>query len=990
MINKNHNFSLLKMNELIKRNSIDDTNEDYKIFQFLNDFKVKKCLYCLQDDKEFLCQCKECGYFFCNNMHRKSSHIIIHLRQCKHRKIALSPYEVELQCEKCRNKDIFNLYFKNKVILCKECAEEEEDFIKIIENKRINLEILKFPEIPPLANRIDSYSESLFTRINNKINLLKNIGLPIVSLNYSKKKKYCLIYNTLIQNEKEEIEKENEEEESFDFELKFDIVDKAYVIAEIKKTNQDFQFYPRQLLIVAKATNENKTFLARVIEIDKNQNKITIYFRDLKRSLNNGHYLIKEKDSTASFDRIIDGLERFKQKDSNLFSKDIGLLIVGNEIEEYKDQFSNVNTYLDKSQIPEKLDIKEFENIKLNNSQKEAIKNCFKNKLTLIKGPPGTGKSTVLVILAYHLLKLRKSKNDKILICAPSNRAVDNISFLLQKIKNIKFVRVLSMEREIIEDVDTTNSLNDLIKNEVDKEVEKNQRNKKVKEIFEKRQKYGYLQEEDEKIYRKIIDEYQNKILNPCDIVLSTINNSADSRISNYHFPIVIIDEATQTLEPDCLLPLYHKAEMVIIIGDEKQLGPTIKSKNANITGISVSIFERLIYYYEGSSFISILNEQYRMHKFLYEFSNKYFYNNQMKTNFEIKLDENVINNFPWPNKENPSFFYNFVDSEHKENSSYYNDKEIYLIYGIVHKLLKCGVRTEEIGIITPYNAQKYKLYDKFDDEKYEDLRIESVDGFQGMEKEYIIISTVRSNVSGIIGFLASTKRLNVALTRAKKGLIILGNAECLARKSGIWRELIYFYYSKGLIVQGPLGKLEKVSKEEIFVKEIESEDEDEKVFEKEEKHKKIKKGIICDYFKEWEINKDSKNKNVINEDDQAAPSVIQNEESEFKKNKNNKSKKNKNSESNSDEDEEEVKDNKKGNIKGKARKNKDSKYKEEDEKEEDKKGKNKKNKESKYKEEDQEYSKKGKNKKNKNKDNSSDEEENKNKKKDKKKKNKC
>ena len=187
MINKNQNFSLLKMNELIKRNSIDDTNEDYKIFQFLNDFKAKKCLYCLQDDKEFLCQCKECGYFFCNNMHRKSSHIIIHLRQCKHRKIALPPYMVELQCEKCRNKDIFNLYFKNKVILCEECSEEE-DFIKIIENKRINREILKFPEIPPLANRIDSYSESLFTKINNKINLLKNIGLPIVSLNYSKKK----------------------------------------------------------------------------------------------------------------------------------------------------------------------------------------------------------------------------------------------------------------------------------------------------------------------------------------------------------------------------------------------------------------------------------------------------------------------------------------------------------------------------------------------------------------------------------------------------------------------------------------------------------------------------------------------------------------------------------------------------------------------------------------------------------------------------------
>ena len=986
----------LKMSELIKRNNIDDSKEDYKIYQFLNDFKAKKCVYCFQDDVKFLCQCKVCGYFFCNNIHRKSSHIIIHLKQCKHKKISLSPFELELQCEECRSKDIFSLYFKGKKYLCEECLGEENDFIKIIENKRINSEILMCPDIPPVANRIDSYSESLIAKINNKINELKKVSLPIVSLNYTKKKKYCLLYDTLIRNEKYEIEKENDKDESFDFELKFSFEDKSYLIAEIKKTNQEFQFYPRQLLIVSKSTNENKSFLGRVIAIDKISNKITIFFKDLDKLLNDGHYLIKEKDSTASFDRILDGLNNFKQKDSDLFLKDIQLLIIGKEIKEGKDELSNQNTYLYGKDIPKNLDIKELENVKLNESQKQAINNCFKNKLTLIKGPPGTGKSTVLAILAYHLVKLRKSKNDKILICAPSNRAVDNISFILQKIKKLKFVRVLSMEREITEDVDTTNSLNDLIEQEIEKEIEKNQRNRKSKEIFEKRKKYGFLKGEDNDYYKKIIGEYQNKILNPCDIILSTINNSADARINNYHFPIVIIDEATQALEPDCIMPLYHKAQMVIIIGDEKQLGPTLKSPNSNITGISVSLFERLIYYYEGSSFISILKEQYRMHKFLYEFSNKFFYNNQMITNCEIKLDENVINNFPWPKKDIPTFFYHYLDPENKENNSYYNDKEIYMIYGIIHKLTKAGVNIENIGVITPYNAQKYRLYDKFDDEKYENLRIESVDGFQGMEKEYIIISTVRSNVSGNIGFLTSTKRLNVALTRAKKGVIILGNAECLARKAGIWRDLIKFYYSKKLIVKGPLSKLENVTKEEIFIKEIESDDEEENdnISEKEEKHKKVKKEIFFDYFRGWDVNKDSKNNNNSDEDDEPAPHIDNNNINNIKKNKNKKSKNNKNRISNNsseEEEDEEIEEKKNKKNNNKNIKNKDSKYKEEDLKDEyddvkDKKGKNKKNKNINDNNKEDDKKRKNNKKKGKNQSSSSDEEKNDNKNKEKKK----
>ena len=929
-------FISFKMNETIIRNDINETKDDIIVLQYLKDFKAKKCLYCFQSDEKFLCQCKDCGYYFCNNIHRQTSHAVLHLKQCKHKKISLSPFDIEILCKECRTKDIFALYFKDDQILCKDCLEQincEDEFIKIIENKRINNQILMSPDLPPLANRFDSYSESLIARLNNKIILLKNFHLPTVSLNYTKKKKYCLMYNTLLENEKNDINAENMEEESFIFNLKFDSVDTSYIIAEITKKEQEFIFYPRQLLIVAKATNENKFWLARVIDIDKRQNKITIFFKDLDKCLKDGEYAIKEKESLASYDRIIDGLESLKMKNSNLFDKNILSLIIGKEIKEGKGELSNKNEYLDQKLLPKRLNISKLENIELNQSQEKAIKNCFMHKLTLIKGPPGTGKSTVLAFLAYHLLKLRKSSNDKIFIGAPSNRAVDNISFLLQKL-GLKFIRVLSLEKEMTEDVDKTYSLEDLIKEKIEKEVEKNPKLKKIKELWEKRAKYGLLKNDDYEKYKKLIEEYQDQILNPSPIILSTINNSADSRISHYKFPIVIIDEATQALEPDCLLPLYHKAEMVIMIGDEKQLGPTVISKSSEIAGFGISLFERLSFYYNGSDFISTLNEQYRMHKSLYEFSNKHFYNNQMITHGDIQLDENVKNNFPWPNKDVPTFFYNIIDTEKNENCSYYNEKEIYHVYGVVHKLIKAGARADNIGIITPYNAQKYQLYDKFSNDKYDNLKIESVDGFQGMEKDYIIISTVRSNVSGKIGFLTSTKRLNVALTRAKKGVIILGNAECLAKKNGIWRDLISYYFSNDLIVQGPLSKLELVAREEIFIKDINSDEEEEKEIIKLEKHKEVKKEIASDYFKIWEPAPVAKNEikenenNIENKSTEEEEKEIDNDKKDFKKKK----KKNKKGKNNSDEEEEkkveeeEKEECDKRNKKDKKKKDKNSK----------------------------------------------------------------
>ena len=228
------------MNKDLIRNNINDSTDDNLVLQYLKDFTAQKCLYCFQDDKKFLCKCSECEKYFCNNIHRKSSHIIIHLKQCKHKKISLNPFDEELACENCRKKDIFELYFKDKKILCEECIkdEEEEDFNPIVDGKKINEEILISPDVPPLANRFDSYTESLITRINHKILRQKELGNETtVSINYLNKKNYCLRYINLLEKEKDEVVEENEGEDFFEFDLKFSKED-GYVTAELKRNKK--------------------------------------------------------------------------------------------------------------------------------------------------------------------------------------------------------------------------------------------------------------------------------------------------------------------------------------------------------------------------------------------------------------------------------------------------------------------------------------------------------------------------------------------------------------------------------------------------------------------------------------------------------------------------------------------------------------------------------------------------------------------------------
>ena len=613
-------------------------------------------------------------------------------------------------------------------------------------------------------------------------------------------------------------------------------------------------------------------------------------------------------------------------------------------------------------------------------------------------------------MIAYHLIQLEKFGNGKLFIGAPSNRAVDNISYYLQKL-DLPFVRVLSSEKETLEELDLTNSLDELVNQIIDEKLPNNNSKKyrEFKELREKKIKYGRLKVNDYEKYLKIIEEYQREVLNKTPIIIATINNSADSRIKEYEFPVVILDEAAQALEPDCLLPLYHKAKMVVLIGDEKQLGPTVKSMDAFHAGLGISLFERLCFYYKGSNFISTLTEQYRMHKSLYEFSNKRFYDNQIVTHGEIELDQNVKDKFPWPNKEIPTFFFHSSEQEKTKNNSYYNEQEMYKVYAVVHNLNKAGVQMKDIGVITPYSVQKLKLQiEKFYSTRFNDLKIESVDGFQGMEKEYIIITAVRSNIQGKIGFLSSAKRLNVSLTRAKKGLIIIGNYECLSKKNGIWRDLIKFYHSKKLLYKGKLFNLEPIEDEDFELQEI---PEDEELKEEKDDFEGDQKGKCLNLSKEasmdlaWrmspapvegDLEEDEEEEDEKKEDKNEIIGL--NIKNKNKKNKNKNKNKNKGSDDEEDGKEEDEKEekNKKNDKKDESKKGKkeiimkNEIHDEEEDKKEDKK--NKKNKKEKNeknqknKEEDKKEDKKNKKKDNKKDKDDSDSEDNKKGKKSKKK----
>jgi regulator of nonsense transcripts 1 len=279
------------------------------------------------------------------------------------------------------------------------------------------------------------------------------------------------------------------------------------------------------------------------------------------------------------------------------------------------------------------------------------------------------------------------------------------------------------------------------------------------------------------------------------------------------HFHNVVIDESTQTIEPKILIPILHNSKQIVLVGDHCQLGPVVMSSKAKQAGLAVSLFQRLV---QLGMKPYRLQTQYRMHPALSQFPSNYFYEGTLLNG--VSARERTPGGravFPFPQPAVPMFFFNSPGEEEPSDSgtSFINRYEAFLVSQIITKLCRAEVNPRQIGVITPYAGQRFYLKQflaaagELPLEFYPHIEIASVDSFQGGERDYIILSCVRANRHSAIGFLKDPRRLNVAITRARMGLVVIGSAPVLAANK-LWYAFIKHFQSRELLVEGDLNHL--------------------------------------------------------------------------------------------------------------------------------------------------------------------------------------
>ncbi len=490
------------------------------------------------------------------------------------------------------------------------------------------------------------------------------------------------------------------------------------------------------------------------------------------------------------------------------------------------------NTRPSFSEVPEDI---EFVNEKLNESQRMAVMNTLKaDDIFLIHGPPGTGKTTTLVESIIQHVKRGK----RVLATADSNVAVDNILERLVKfgVNAIRIGHPVRISKPLVE-----HSLDEKIKShqdfqraleiweeieELKQEQEKHLRpipsrrrgltNEDIKALaLRGRSKRGVSVQEIKGMAKWIeIQERINELaqqarylefkamyhtLEGAQVILATNSTAGSDYLKPFEFDVVFIDEATQSTEPSCLIPMV-KGKKWILAGDHKQLPPTVISEKAQ-PYLQYTLFERFLDMY-GNRIVSMLTVQYRMNEDIMYFPNREFYGGKLKAapqvagwtigDLGISIPQNLSDELKTIlNPENVVLFVNVEGQEYQKrgSTSYMNEEEARKVKAIVESLLKAGLKEEHIGVISPYDDQVVYLMDLL--EGFEGIEIKTVDGFQGREKEVIVISFVRANDRGEIGFLNDLRRLNVAITRPRKKLIMVGNERTLSSHR-TYRKLIH------------------------------------------------------------------------------------------------------------------------------------------------------------------------------------------------------
>lgn len=424
----------------------------------------------------------------------------------------------------------------------------------------------------------------------------------------------------------------------------------------------------------------------------------------------------------------------------------------------------------------------------LNPTQERAVNEVLWAKdVSVVHGPPGTGKTTTLVEAVNETL-MRESQ---VLVCAQSNMAVDWISEKLVD-RGIPVLRLgnptrvndkmlgFTYERrfEAHPDYDTLWSIRKAIR-------ELRSHRKKGSENYH--QKMERLKSRAAEIEIRINAE----LFGEARVIACTLVGSAHRLLEGMKFGTVFIDEAAQALEAACWIPM-RRASRVVLAGDHCQLPPTIKSVAAMRAGLGKTLMERIVE--NKPEVVTLLKIQYRMNDAIMRFSSNWFYHGQVESAPQIKhrgiLDYDIP--ITWVDTSEKDGMENkeeFVGESFGRINKAEAELTLITLAEYLTKITRQRILEEsiDVGVISPYRAQvQYlrRLIKKYDFFKpYRRLiSVNTVDGFQGQERDIILISLVRSNEEGQIGFLRDLRRMNVAMTRARMKLIILGNKDTMTR----------------------------------------------------------------------------------------------------------------------------------------------------------------------------------------------------------------